>query len=225
MGLFIILLLSYLLGSIPTAIIVSRIVMKDDIRRHGSGNAGATNVFRVMGWKAALFVVLVDVGKGTVATLFVSKIGVGSVPLDAALVQMLAGLAAIIGHVWTVFAGFRGGKGMGTAFGVLIALAPLASLISLIVWLVLVFTIRIVSVGSMAAGVVFPATLLIQRFVLDSDIPDALLGLAVVLGILVFITHRSNIRRLMRGEENRFGSKRKERSKNHAESHKERRPE
>jgi glycerol-3-phosphate acyltransferase PlsY len=171
-----------------------------------------------MGWKAALFVVLVDVGKGTVATLFVSKIGVHSVVLDAALVQMLAGLAAIIGHVWTVFAGFRGGKGMGTAFGVLIALAPVASLISLVVWLILVLTIRIVSVGSMAAGVVFPVTLLIQRFVLRSDIPDPLLGLAVVLGILVFITHRSNIRRLLRGEENRFGSKKKEKSKDLAES-------
>jgi len=218
MSLFVILIISYLLGSIPTAIIVSRIVMKDDIRKHGSGNAGATNVFRVMGWKAALFVVLVDVGKGTVATLFVSKIGVGSVVLDAALVQMLAGLAAIIGHVWTVFAGFRGGKGMGTAFGVLVALAPVASLISLVVWLILVLTIRIVSVGSMTAGVVFPATLLIQRFVLKSDIPDPLLGLAVVLGILVFITHRSNIRRLLRGEENRFGSKKKKKSNNHAES-------
>jgi len=209
LSLFIVVILSYLAGSIPTAIIVGKIVMKDDIRKHGSGNAGATNVFRVMGWKAALFVVLVDIGKGTLATLLISRIGEEVVPLDHTMVQIVAGLAAIVGHIWTVFAGFRGGKGVGTAFGVLVALAPVASLVTLGVWLLLVITIRIVSVGSLAAGIVFPAVLFIQRFVLGSRIPDALLIMSVLLGVLVFITHRSNIRRLMRGEENRFGSGKK----------------
>ena len=209
LSLFIVVILSYLAGSIPTAIIVGKIVMKDDIRKHGSGNAGATNVFRVMGWKAALFVVLVDIGKGTLATLLISRIGEGMVPLNHTMVQIVAGLAAIVGHIWTVFAGFRGGKGVGTAFGVLVALAPVASLVTLGVWLLLVITIRIVSVGSLAAGIVFPAVLFIQRFVLGSRIPDALLIMSVLLGVLVFITHRSNIRRLMRGEENRFGSGKK----------------
>jgi len=209
LSLFIVVILSYLAGSIPTAIIVGKIVMKDDIRKHGSGNAGATNVFRVMGWKAALFVVLVDIGKGTLATLLISRIGEEVVPLDHTMVQIVAGLAAIVGHIWTVFAGFRGGKGVGTAFGVLVALAPVASLVTLGVWLLLVITIRIVSVGSLAAGIVFPAVLFIQRFVLGSRIPGALLIMSVLLGVLVFITHRSNIRRLMRGEENRFGSGKK----------------
>jgi len=117
-----------------------------------------------------------------------------------------------------VFAGFRGGKGVGTAFGVLVALAPVASLVTLGVWLLLVITIRIVSVGSLAAGIVFPAVLFIQRFVLGSRIPDALLIMSVLLGVLVFITHRSNIRRLMRGEENRFGSGKKKPQKT-TESH------
>ena len=205
--LFIILILSYLAGSIPTAIIISRIVMKDDIRNHGSGNAGATNVFRVMGWKPALFVVLVDVGKGTLAVLLIAKIGQGFVPLDFTLIQILAGLAAIIGHIWTVFAGFCGGKGMGTAFGVLISLAPVASLVSMGVWLILVFTFRIVSVGSMAAGVVFPTVIIVQKYILNDSIHGALVGMAILLGVLVFVTHRSNIRRLLKGEENRFGKK------------------
>ena len=218
LSLFIVVILSYLAGSIPTAIIVGKIVMKDDIRKHGSGNAGATNVFRVMGWKAALFVVLVDIGKGTLATLLISRIGEEVVPLDHTMVQIVAGLAAIVGHIWTVFAGFRGGKGVGTAFGVLVALAPVASLVTLGVWLLLVITIRIVSVGSLAAGIVFPAVLFIQRFVLGSRIPDALLIMSVLLGVLVFITHRSNIRRLMRGEENRFGSGKKKPQKT-TESH------
>ena len=208
--LLLILILSYLAGSIPTAILVSRVVLKDDIRNHGSKNAGATNVFRVMGWKPALVVTLVDIGKGTLSVLVIAKIGAGSIPLDPTLVQICAGAAAILGHVWTVFAGFRGGKGMGTAFGVLIALAPVASLAALAVWLVLVLTFRIVSVGSLAAGIVFPAVQFIERYGFGKSIPDALLILGVLLGILVFITHRSNIGRLFRGEENRFGSKKRE---------------
>ncbi len=209
----IVLILSYIAGSIPTAIIVSRIVMKDDIRNHGSKNAGATNVFRVMGWKPALFVTLVDVGKGTFSVLVIAGIGKGQIPLDPSLVQILAGVAAIIGHIWTVFAAFRGGKGMGTAFGVLVALAPVASLAALGVWLILVFSTRIVSIGSLAAGVIFPAVQFIQRYCFNVPIHNALLIVGVLLLILVFITHRSNIRRLLKGEENRFGSK-----KQHAES-------
>ena len=212
LSLFIIIILSYLVGSVPTAIIASRIVMKDDIRNHGSGNAGATNVFRVMGWKPALVVVLIDIGKGTLATLLISRMGAASIPLDQTLVQIVAGAAAIVGHVWTVFAGFRGGKGVGTAFGVLVGLAPLASLVALGVWLLLVVTTRIVSVGSLSAGIVFSVVLFVQRYVFDGEVADGLLVLGVLLGILVVATHRSNIRRLLRGEEHRFGSKKEEAS-------------
>jgi glycerol-3-phosphate acyltransferase PlsY len=211
-SLFIILILSYLVGSIPTAIITSKVVMKDDIRNHGSGNAGATNIFRIMGWKPALFVVLVDIGKGAVATLLISKIVLQPMPIDEKTVQILSGTAAIAGHIWTLFAGFRGGKGVGTAFGVLLGLAPVASLITLGVWLTTVLTVRIVSVGSLTAGIVFPTVLFIQRFGQRADIPDTLLVASVLLSILVFITHRSNIQRLLRSEENRFGSKKRKAS-------------
>ena len=205
MTLFLILILSYFAGSIPTAIIVSRLVLKDDIRNHGSKNAGATNVFRVMGWKPALFVVLVDIGKGVLATLVISQIG--TVAIEQTLIQMMAGFAAIAGHIWTVFAGFKGGKGVGTAFGVLLSLAPLASLITFGVWLIIVLLIRIVSIGSLTAGFVFPIVLFLQKQLFDSNVPDSILILGVVLCVLVLITHRSNIKRLIDGTENRFGSK------------------
>ncbi|HDQ45139.1 MAG TPA: glycerol-3-phosphate 1-O-acyltransferase [bacterium] len=207
-SLFVVLLLGYLAGSIPTAIIASRIVMKDDIRNHGSRNAGATNVFRVMGWKPALIVVLIDIGKGVLATLVFARIAVDAPVLSPFILQLLAGCAAIAGHIWTVFAQFRGGKGVGTAFGVLVGLAPAASLITLGVWLILVFATRIVSVGSIAAGLVFPLVLLIQKTVLKSPVPDGLLIMGITLGFLIGVTHRANIRRLLRGEEHRFGSSR-----------------
>ncbi len=203
-------LLSYLVGSIPTAVIAGRMVLKDDIRRHGSKNAGATNVFRVLGWKPALIVLLIDIGKGIFSTLVIARLASGDVPLSGLNVQMLAGFAAILGHIWTVFAGFRGGKGVGTAFGVLLSLAPWASLVTLIVWLTLVVHTRIVSLGSLAAGIVFPVALLIQKWAFQPGLPVSLIVMGMVLGVLVFITHRSNIGRLIRKEENRFGSKGKE---------------
>jgi len=207
--LFLVLVLGYLLGSIPTAIIVSRIVMKDDIRNHGSKNAGATNVFRVMGWKPALAVVLVDVLKGTAATLLVSKIGADSVPMNPVLIQVLAGTAAIVGHVWTVFAGFKGGKGVGTALGVFLGLAPIPVAVTFIVWLGLVLKTKIVSVGSLAAAVVFPTALVVQKSLFKPDIPNTLVYFSLCLAALIFITHRANIKRLLKGEENKFGSKKK----------------
>lgn len=210
LSLILALILSYLAGSIPTAIIASRIVMKDDIRNHGSGNAGATNVFRVMGWKPALIVVLVDVGKGVAAVILIARIGWGANLIDPFILQIIAGLAAIAGHVWTVFAGFRGGKGMGTAFGVLVSLAPVASLITLAIWIVLVVTVKIVSVGSLCAAVVFPGILFLQKFTWDPELHVALLYLGMALAALVFVTHRSNIKRLLKGEEHRFGRGKKE---------------
>jgi glycerol-3-phosphate acyltransferase PlsY len=205
-SILIIVLLSYLAGSIPTAIIASRIVMKDDIRNHGSKNAGATNVFRVMGWKPALAVVLIDVGKGILATLAISTLRVGPVPLDPVLIKLFAGTAAIIGHVWTLFAGFKGGKGVGTAFGAFLGIAPLPVLITLAVWLAVVFSTRIVSVSSLAAAVCLPLALWIQKRFFRPDIPDSLVWITVFLALLIVFTHRSNIKRLLRGEESKFGS-------------------
>ncbi|MBN2029384.1 glycerol-3-phosphate 1-O-acyltransferase PlsY [bacterium] len=205
----IIFILAYLLGSFPTAILLSKIMMKDDIRNHGSGNAGATNVFRIMGWKAALIVVLIDIGKGIVATLFLPTLIWQPVPFDMVTLQILTGVAAIVGHVWTVFAGFRGGKGVGTAFGVLVALIPLSTTAAGIIWLILVLVTRIVSVGSLVAGILFPIAVLLERTFFNANISASLIGMAFLVALLIVITHRSNIKRLLKGEENRFGSKKK----------------
>lgn len=207
LSLICILLLSYLAGSIPTAVLASRAIMKDDIRNHGSRNAGATNVFRVMGWKPALFVVLIDMGKGLLAVLLITKIQIDALPFGLPLVQILAGVTVIIGHVWTLFAGFKGGKGVGTAFGVLVALIPLPALIALGVWIALVWITRIVSIGSIAAALALPVFIICQRNCFKVQIPDAFLWIAIVVSVLIVFTHRANIRRLIRGEENRFGKK------------------
>lgn len=201
--LLLVVIFSYLAGSIPTAVITGRILIKDDIRNLGSRNAGATNIFRVMGWKPALFVVLIDIGKGVAAVLLISRIAI-SLPMDFTIVKILAGFSAILGHIWTVFGGFRGGKGVGTAFGVLVSLAPTASLISFVIWLIIVLSVRIVSAGSLCAGIVFPVVLFIQKYYFNIEISNSILILGVVITVLVFITHRSNIKRLLRREENRF---------------------
>jgi glycerol-3-phosphate acyltransferase PlsY len=209
-----IIVLSYLIGSFPTAVLTSRILMKDDIRNHGSHNAGATNVFRVMGWKPALFVVLIDIGKGLIAVSVVSTIRFGPVPVDHSFVQILAGAAAIIGHVWTLFAGFRGGKGVGTAFGVLLSLMPVPALITFGIWIGLVLITRIVSVGSISAALVLPVTLILQKQFYKPDISVSFVVISILTALLILFTHRSNIGRLLRGEEHRFGSQsKKERGK------------
>ncbi len=208
--LLLILILSYIAGSIPTAIIAGKIILKDDIRNHGSKNAGATNVYRVMGWKPALIVVLIDIGKGLLAVLLIAQLRPGHIAADQTMIRILAGTAAIAGHIWTVFAGFKGGKGVGTAFGVLLGIAPFASVLTFAVWLILVLTTRIVSVGSIAAGLVFPAALAIQRWGFGAGISDPVFIMGVFLGLLVIFTHRTNIARLIKGQENRFGSKNKE---------------
>jgi glycerol-3-phosphate acyltransferase PlsY len=210
LSLLTILILSYLAGSIPTAVWTSRVLMKDDIRNHGSRNAGATNVFRVMGWKPALFVLLVDMAKGLLAVLLITRISIDPIQKilnDLSLIPILAGLCAIAGHIWTVFAGFRGGKGVGTAFGVMVAIMPVPSLIALGIWLILVFATRIVSVGSVIAALSLTMTVFCQRFILRIQVPDSYLWIAVILSLLILFTHRANIGRLMHGEEHRFGFK------------------
>lgn len=201
-GLAAVLALSYLLGSFPTSIVVGKVFFRRDIRMEGSGNAGGTNTFRVFGWKAGVLVVLVDVGKGIAAALLVSRLAADTVlPPDA--VRLAAGTAATIGHVWTVFAGFRGGKGVATAAGTLAATAPLPFLAALAAFTLGILSTGIVSVGSLAAAAVFPLAALAFRAA-GFPVSDVLLGFAFLLAPLIVWTHRKNIRRLIRGEENRF---------------------
>ncbi|MEE9170430.1 MAG: glycerol-3-phosphate 1-O-acyltransferase PlsY [bacterium] len=204
-SLLIIILLSYLAGSIPTSIIFSKIFFGYDIRDRGSGNAGGTNAFRVMGWKTGLTVTVIDVAKGVVATLLISQIRMGDLSWDHVYLQMIAGTSAVAGHVWTIFAGFRGGKGVGTASGMLFVLYPVAALICLAVFFIVLAFSRYVSLSSMSAAITLPLTLIMLNVLFNMTLSPPLLILAVLLALLIVYTHRGNIQRLMHGTENRIG--------------------
>jgi glycerol-3-phosphate acyltransferase PlsY len=191
--------LSYLLGATPTSYWVGRVFHDVDLREHGSGNLGATNTLRVLGWKSAVPVIVVDVGKGFVPVWFFPGIVGASVGWTLAF-----GAAAIVGHMFSLWVGFRGGKGVATSAGVFLALAPWAVLGGFVVWLVLALATRYVSVASMGAAVALP----ILVAVLPTRMGPGLLGFTIALAAFVVWAHRSNLRRLVRGEENRFGRER-----------------
>lgn len=200
------LLISYITGSIPTSIIAGKLLRGIDIREHGSRNPGATNTFRVLGWKIGVTVGVIDIFKGFFPVFFLAGWlpDDGLVPPDVRLI--LAGIAVVLGHVFSVFAGFRGGKGVGTAFGVFLGLAPVPSLVAFAVWGVLVYWTGYVSVGSIAAAVVLPAGVILFGIAGDNfSLPVAVI--AAIIGFFVVYRHRSNIGRLRRGEENRFNTR------------------
>jgi glycerol-3-phosphate acyltransferase PlsY len=204
MHLILILLISYLLGSIPTAVWLGKLFRKIDIREHGSGNAGATNALRVLGLKWGFVVMALDVSKGLAAVLLVAPLLTIGRPPDATLISVLAGTAAIVGHIFPVTTGFRGGKGVGTSAGVMFALAPLVALTALAIWLVVVVATRYVSLGSMLATLSIPPLLILRGYLLDGAIEGPLLGFAVLLAIGMLVSHRANIGRLLQGRENRI---------------------
>jgi len=205
LNLIVILLLSYLMGSLPTSIIVARITKGIDIRQYGSGNAGGTNSFRVLGWKAGLFVSLVDIGKGAFATLVISTLRFGELPFESqSAVMILAGLAAILGHTYTIFAGFKGGKGVATGAGMLLGLFPVAFLICLLVFAVVLFTTGTVSLSSISAAVSLPIALFLLDQFTSAEVDAVLKGVSLIIPLFIIFTHRTNIRRLLKGEENSF---------------------
>lgn len=188
---------AYLLGSIPSSYLAGRWTRGIDLREHGSGNLGATNTFRVLGARVAAPVMVFDVLKGFAPTaLFVQWDG------HQAWTWALAyGAAAILGHVFSVYMRFRGGKGVATAAGVFLALSPAAVGPALGVWLVVLAGSRMVSLASIAAAL----TLIGALLVLEDRPPVLLLGLAVA--VFVIYAHRANIGRILRGEEHRFGGR------------------
>jgi glycerol-3-phosphate acyltransferase PlsY len=192
---------AYLVGAIPFGLLVARFFGVRDIRQLGSGNIGATNVQRTLGMKAAIWVYLLDIGKGAGVVVAASGLTQTAVPTDLFLV--LVGLAAIVGHVFPVYLGFRGGKGVAAAFGALLVLLPRETLIAGAVFLLIVFLTRYVSVASIAAALSFPATLMVEQALLDQEVSRGYWLLTVVIGILVPVTHRRNIQRLLAGTENR----------------------
>ncbi|MBN2413880.1 glycerol-3-phosphate 1-O-acyltransferase PlsY [candidate division KSB1 bacterium] len=207
LSIILIVVIGYLVGSFPTSIITGKILRGIDIREHGSGNAGATNVFRVLGWKPGIFVMAFDIFKGFAVTYWISRITIGTVPLDFELMQIIAGCSAIFGHIWTVFANFHGGKGVGTAAGMLIALYPTALLICLGVFIIVFLLSRIVSLSSISAAITLPVVLTIFRYGINKPVPLSLYIFGFFVSVLIIYTHRSNIKRLLNGTENRFGRK------------------
>jgi glycerol-3-phosphate acyltransferase PlsY len=200
---FVYLLAAYIIGSIPTAIIAGRLLRKIDIRDHGSGNAGATNVFRVLGWKPGLIVLLIDMLKGFIVVFYISTF-VPADTLDTALIQVTGGLAAILGHIFSLFAQFKGGKGVGTAAGVFLGLEPLPVLICLVIFIAIVWITRYVSLGSICAAIFLPVFILLKSALLDTPLSRANLTIAVILMLTIIITHRSNITRLLNRQENKL---------------------
>jgi len=194
------LLLSYLSGSIPFAAIAGKL-RGVDLRKHGSGNLGATNVFRVLGWKIGIAVFLADALKGALPVLFLPPRIVS--PRDAVVWAIACGIAAIAGHVRPIFLGLRrGGKGVATAAGVFFALAPIPMAITFAVFVGVVLGTGYVSLGSLISAVVLPVLLLVT---LGPRAP--LFAVSTVIALFVFWTHRTNIARLRRGEEHRFGKR------------------
>lgn len=194
-------MLAYAVGSIPSAVWIGRAFYGIDVREYGSGNAGATNTFRVLGKKPGLVVLFLDVFKGFVSVKLAYFIG-DYEPLSPEFVDFELALAVsgLLGHIFPLFAGFRGGKGVATMLGILIGVHPEAAAICAFVFLVSFVTTRFVSLSSMLAGITFPVVIMVF-YSTNSSIN--IFSLAVA--ILILVTHQRNIERLLAGEESRIG--------------------
>jgi glycerol-3-phosphate acyltransferase PlsY len=199
-------LLAYLTGAFPSAVWVGKTFYKIDVREFGSGNAGATNTFRVLGKKAGIPVLIMDILKGWLCVNYI--LFLTTIPQTAELVfetQLAFGIAAVIGHLFPVYTGFRGGKGIATLLGILIGLNPVAAFFSILVFVVVFISSKYVSLGSILASISFPILVI---FILGST-NTSLNLFAFFVPILSLITHQKNIERLLRGEETKvtFGKK------------------
>lgn len=193
--------IAYLLGSIPTAVWIGRAKYGIDVREHGSKNAGATNTFRVLGKKPGVVVLVIDILKGFMAAFLPFLAGVGAWGADELIhVQLVASLSAVVGHVFPLFAGFKGGKGVATSLGVIIGVHPPAAGICILIFIVVFIISRYVSLGAICAAFSFPFSL----YFLFNVRSFWLLFFAIVLALTVIIAHRKNIQRLLNGNENKM---------------------
>lgn len=197
----IVVLTAYLLGSIPSSVWIGKIFYGIDVREHGSGNAGTTNTIRILGYKAGIPVFIIDALKGWFA-VFLTKIVFGYFPSIEMpeYMSLIAAVAVVLGHIFPVFAGFRGGKGVATLLGVGFGLIPIPALIALGIFMLVLFCFGYVSLASITAAVTLP--FITYFFVM----PDKILLLLLTIAVAIFlpITHRQNIKRLLNGTENKF---------------------
>ncbi|MCK5212530.1 MAG: glycerol-3-phosphate 1-O-acyltransferase PlsY [Dehalococcoidia bacterium] len=204
MSLAVLLVLSYLVGAFPSSVVYGKVFRKVDIRKQGSGNAGGTNAWRVLGWKIGLPVMLTDVAKGALTSLLIARIPLGSLPFEFSTIALLCGIVAVIGHVFPVYIGFRGGKGVATAAGMLVVNASIPVACALGVFALALFLFGKVSLGSILASISLPISVFFIDQFTSIDYPILLLALTIALALFILYTHRSNIQRLIRGEEKGF---------------------
>lgn len=197
------LIFAYLFGSIPTAVWLGQAFYGVDVREYGSGNAGATNTFRVLGKKAGIAVMLIDIFKGYTATQLAYFIGLSVTGPHTSSqfvnYQLALGVIAVMGHLFPIFAGFRGGKGVATLFGMILAVNPMAAMLCVLVFVVVLITTKYVSLSSICAGFTFPIGTV---FILHSSVKsEVLYGICVCL--LILVTHQKNLERLLKGKESK----------------------
>jgi glycerol-3-phosphate acyltransferase PlsY len=197
------LLLAYLFGSIPTAVWIGQAFYGIDVREYGSGNAGATNTFRVLGKKAGIAVMLLDIFKGYTATNLAYLIGLSVTGPQNSVqfinYQLALGITAVMGHLFPVFAGFRGGKGIATLFGMILAVQSQAAMLCVLTFIVVLLISKYVSLSSILAGFSFPLSVI---FIFQSPIRSVVLyGMSIC--VLILVTHQKNIERLLKGKESK----------------------
>ncbi len=201
MTLAILIIIAYLLGSIPSAVWVSKFVYGIDIREHGSGNAGATNTFRILGTKAGSGVMIADMMKGFIAvklSIFSSYAWTSEPFVN---LQIFLGLAAVLGHIFPIWADFRGGKGIATLFGMILSIHPIVAVSLVLVFLMMLMLTRYVSLSSIAASIAFPVLIL---FIFNAQAQELSYRLfAIATAFLVVLTHHKNISRLISGNESK----------------------
>ncbi|MCS6809059.1 MAG: glycerol-3-phosphate 1-O-acyltransferase PlsY [Bacteroidota bacterium] len=206
--------LSFLAGSLPTAVIISRRFFGFDIRERGSGNMGSTNAFRVLGVKWGLLVQVIDITKGVLAVTVIAYLFQGEpIPFpnntpfeDITLIRVICGIAAVMGHIWSPWVGFRGGKGINTAAGMLLGVAPVEVAVIFSIFVITVAISGYVSLGSILAAMALPTTMAVRYNVFHVPIEGyhTIVLMLIGLSLLVIYAHRQNIQRLLEGKENKF---------------------
>lgn len=207
-------IIAYLLGSVDFGILISKIIYRDDVRKHGSGNAGSTNILRTYGKKAAILTLLGDMGKGAIAVLIgraLASCGFGD-PSFGVYGGYVAAVFAVIGHMWPVWFSFKGGKGVAVAAGAILASEPIVFLVLAAVFLIFAFTTRIVSLSSIVVAACYPVFTALLSWYKDRDVLFSTVCTFVMAALVIWM-HRSNIKRLLNGTEYKFGSKEKQKDK------------
>lgn len=200
-------IVAYLIGSISFSVIFSKKMAGFDVREKGSGNAGATNMLRSVGKKAAVLTLLCDALKGVAAIIFAIIVGAIAKESDKALLVQIAGILVVVGHTYPVFFGFKGGKGVATALGVLLITNWKIGLICLVFALVIMALTRIVSAGSVVAAVLFPVLVLFMHTNYTISEGSSYFVYSIILAVIVLFNHRSNIKRILSGTENKLSFK------------------